>query len=172
MDSVACLQAALGSGEHPGRVRGLGFGARSTRVYGCAKEASSSQASPNQPSSIGARMVDLDYEDRLRAQLRGEIREQMREEMREQITEEWEQLRVEKEQLRKEREQLSKEREELREKREDIEGCIHDVLGKWIQSANNALQQAGVQLPLPPRPQKKRRQRSPRSEPDEQQPSS
>ena len=130
MDSIASLRVALGSGEHPGRVRGLGFGARSTRVYGCAKEASSSQASPNQPSSIGARMVDLDYEDRLRAQLRGEIREQMREEMREQMTEEWEQLRAEKEQLRKEREQLSKERE-------DIEGCIHDVLGKWIQSANN-----------------------------------
>ena len=78
IDPTASLRAALGTREHPGRVRGMGFGARPSVVYGRAGAASSAQsAAAGHASSSASVMSDPVYETRMREQLTQEITDQV-----------------------------------------------------------------------------------------------
>lgn len=51
ISSLVAIQQELGTREHPGRVRGLGFGARPSRVFGRSSRAAYEGGSSSQPST-------------------------------------------------------------------------------------------------------------------------
>lgn len=137
VDPTASLRAALGPQEHPGRVRGMGFGARPTVVYGRSGDPGSAQSTASsQPSTSGPIRGGAEFEAQMRERLTHEITERVTDQ-------------------------------------------VYDRLDSWVHDANSTLERiqrmfdpdrSPLRVPLPPRPPKQPRNRSPEHQDDDQPP--